>query len=388
MKRDHDDPGKARAETDASLDIERTGADDAFLRAVANAERQFDALIARDRVLADQGITRFRRSADERLANERSELPEPSSQVAEERVAADDSKDVERSVMDAVLEGERRRADERGETRREKGASADTQREAERRSTDERLSIERSEADDVAADRDASESALDAARSAEVGRADVFAMVTHDLRNPLFVILGNAEMIAEGAEDPLTREAAGDITRAAARMGRLVTDLLDVARIDASTFRLNKQPQSASQLLAEIRQFYRPVFDRRGVNLAVTVPPADIVAPFDYDRVVQMLSNLLGNAMKFTSRGGNVELHVEHDANELAFVVRDDGIGIEPNALPHLFERFWQSDTDTRRGLGLGLYLCRTIARAHGGDISVRSELGAGSTFGIWLPMS
>lgn len=174
---------------------------------------------------------------------------------------------------------------------------------------------ERVATDAVAAERDASEMALEDARSAEEERTGVFAMVTHDLRSPLSVIVGNADMTAEGAEE-------------------------------------------------------------------------DLVATFDHDRVVQLLSNLLGNAVKFTPRGGSVDLWVERDPEKAVFVVRDDGAGIPPSALSHLFERFWQSDTDRRRGLGLGLYLCRTIARAHGGEISVQSEVGSGSTFRVRLPMS
>ncbi len=387
MKRNRDDLGEGRTETDASLGIERAAADEAFTQAVANAARQLDALIGRDRVLADEGMARFRQSADKLLASERSASPAPSSRVAEERLAADDNKKAERFVMDAALEHERQRADERGETRREKGVLAHARHQSQRDSTNEDLSAERSEADSVAADRDASASALEVALSAEVDRARVFAMVTHDLRSPLCVILGNADIIAEGANDTLTRESAGDITRAAAHMGRLLTDLLDVARIDAETFPLARRPHAVSGLLSEMRQSYRPEFDRRGVTLSVVVPPVDVVASFDRDRIVQLLSNLLGNAIKFTPRGGNVELYVEHDTDELVFVVRDDGVGIEPNALPHLFDRFWQRDTDTRRGLGLGLYLCRTIARAHGGDVSVHSKVGAGSTFRVSLPM-
>lgn len=387
MKRDRDDLGEGRTATDVSLGIERAAADEGLTQAVANAARQLDTLIARDRVLADEVMARFRQSADDLLAGERSASPAPSSQIAEERVAADDIKMAERFVMDAALEHERQRADERGETRREKGALARAQHVSQRDSTNEHLSAERSEADAVAADRDTSASALEIALNAEVNRARVFEMVTHDLRNPLCVIVGNADMIADGADGTLTREAAGDITRAAAHMGRLLTDLLDVVRIDAETFPLTKQPHAVSALLSEMRQSYRPEFDRRGLTLSVHMPPVDVVGSFDHDRVVQVLSNLLGNAIKFTPRGGNVDVHVEHDADELAFVVRDDGVGIEPVALPHLFERFWRRDHEMRRGLGLGLYLCRTIARAHGGDISVHSEVGVGSIFRVSLPM-
>ncbi|MFW6086782.1 MAG: sensor histidine kinase [Myxococcota bacterium] len=387
-ERDRADVAEGRAETDASLGIERAVADDSVARARAKSGRQLDALIARDRVLADQVITRFRHRTDDHLAGERSASPEPSDHVVQERFAADDSKEAERAVADALLERERRRADARGEAQREERTVAHAQIEAQREHTNERLSEERSEADAVAAEREASEAALEAARRAEADRTDVFAMVTHDLRNPLYVIMANAETIAEGAGGSATREAAGDITSAAARMGRLLTDLLDVARIDAGTFSLAKRPHYVRTLLSEMRQSYRLLFRDRGVTLSVDEPPADAVASFDLDRVVQVLSNLLGNAMKFTPRGGNVGLHVEHDADELVFVVRDDGAGIQPDALPHLFDRFWQRDPDTRRGLGLGLYLSRTIARAHGGDISVQSEPGAGSTFRVSLPMS
>lgn len=339
-------------------------------------------------MLAAQRVTRFRQNADALLVGERSSSPEASSQVDQERIAADESKKAERSVMDAVVEHERRRADADVEARREGRALVHTQHEAQRQNTNERLADERAGADAIAADRDAIKSNLEVAHRTEADRADVFAMVTHDLRNPLSVIVANADMIAKGAGDSYTQEAAGDITNAAARMGRLLADLFDVARIDAGTFQLTRRLHDVRSLLSQMCQSYAPLFAEHGVTLSVEVSPADVVASFDRDRVVQMLSNLLGNAMKFTPPGGSVDLHVEHDADQLVFAVRDDGAGIPPSAFPHLFERFWQRDRDTRRGLGLGLYLCRTIARAHGGDISVQSEPGVGSTFRVWLPMS
>lgn len=388
MKRDRDDLEKSRTETDASIGIERAEADEVIARAVARADRQLDALIARDRVLADQGLTRFRQSADDLLAAERSAAPEPSSQVAGERLAADDNKRAERSATDSVFEDERRRADGRGEKRREARGLTHTQRETRRHQTNVHLSDERAEADAIAAERDMSSNALEAARNADAERSDVFAMVTHDLRTPLCVIVANADVIAKEPAGIQVREAAEDITHAAARMGRLVTDLFDVARIDAGTFSLDKRPHHVQALLSKIRHSFRPLFDGRGVALSVEVPPADVVASFDHDRVEQMLSNLLGNALKFTAPGGAVDVHVEHDTDELVLVVRDEGTGIHPEFLPHVFDRFSQHDRDGRRGLGLGLYLCRTIATAHGGDISVLSDVGAGSTFRVWLPMS
>ncbi|MEX2467997.1 MAG: HAMP domain-containing sensor histidine kinase [Gemmatimonadota bacterium] len=372
MKRDQNDLEANRADTDASLGTERATADTSFSQ--ADAQRKLDALIARDRVLADHQLMMFRAKVDKLLANERSASPAASADLEGERLAADESMEAERSVTDAVLEDERRRGDE---TRRE--GRVVTELKAQRVDTNERLSDERSHADAVAGDHDADD-------SAEAHRRDVFAMVMHDLRNPLCVILANADFLGEDAEDQDVREAAEDVTLAAARMGRLLNDLLDIAHIDAGSFPLNKERHDARALLSEVHRAYRPLFESRGISLTIDAPSEAVMASFDYDRVVQLLSNLLGNAMKFTPTGGSVFLHAEHRNQELVFVVRDDGVGIHPDTLANIFERFWQHDADSRRGLGLGLYICRTIAEAHGGDISVESEVGSGTTFRVSLP--
>ena len=111
------------------------------------------------------------------------------------------------------------------------------------------------------------------------------------------------------------------------------------------------------------------------------------MASFDHDRIIQVLSNLLGNAMKFTPRGGTVELHVEQKTNEIEFVLRDSGHGIAANALPHIFERFWQIDGYERRGLGLGLHICEKIIAGHGGRIWAESPAGRGATFRFTVPL-
>lgn len=146
MKHDRGDL-KGRADTDASLATERAAVNDAIERAVSNAEKRLDGLIARDRVLADGGISRVRRRADKLLAGERARSSEPSSQVVDERVATDDRKQAERSATDALFERERDRVDEHIEADRESEASAKARQEAHRQGTDEHLSIERSEAE-------------------------------------------------------------------------------------------------------------------------------------------------------------------------------------------------------------------------------------------------
>lgn len=385
VERDRDVVAEGRARTDESLGTERATADTSLKR--LEAERKLDALIARDRVVADHRLMMFRRGTDRVLADERSASPAASSEVIGERLAADGSMRAERSATDAALEQARRGTDERTRTRREQGTADRVERETQRADTNERLSDERGNADDVSADREQSRSALEAARHAELHHRNVFAMVAHDLRNPLCAIVANAHFLAESVEDTEMHEATQDVILAAARMGRLLTDLLDVAQVDAGRFPLTKAPHEAGALLSEVGQTYRRVFEDRGVSLAIDVPEEEIIASFDRDRLMQLLSNLLGNAIKFTPPGGNVSLKVEQSAQRLVFLVRDDGTGIHPDALPRIFERFWQRDVDSRRGLGLGLYLCRTIAKAHGGEISVESELGGGTTFRVSLPM-
>jgi signal transduction histidine kinase len=112
-----------------------------------------------------------------------------------------------------------------------------------------------------------------------------------------------------------------------------------------------------------------------------------VVASFDHDRIIQVLSNLLANAMKFTPANGTVDLHVEQRTDQVELVLRDDGPGIAATALPHIFKRFWQIDSSGRRGLGLGLHICEEIVAAHGGRIWVESELGRGTTFRFTLPL-
>jgi signal transduction histidine kinase len=140
--------------------------------------------------------------------------------------------------------------------------------------------------------------------------------------------------------------------------------------------------------LRGIRASYTPLFEARRLSFIVdasALPVPGLIA-FDHDRIVQVLSNLLSNAMKFTQANGTVGLRANWHSDCVEFVVNDDGPGIAKNALPHVFERFWRAGTESREGLGLGLYICKTIVEAHGGRIGVESELGTGTTFRFTLP--
>jgi signal transduction histidine kinase len=379
---------ETRTLTDASLIAERAGSDAVEHKGATAAQRVFDDLIERDRIVADQRLSKFRERADSLLAQERLAAPPPDRSIAGERRAADAHKQVEREVTDAVLDRERQRADSAVETERRDHEADRGRVEEQRQHTDDQLSAERSHADVAVAAFDVTKTALSNANSTQARQRDVLRMVTHDLRNPLCVIAVNAQTIADDSKEAATREAADEVTRAAARMERLLTDLLDVARIDSGMLRIVKRPHDVGALLTEVRQSYGPLFAARGVTFAVEEPATRVLASFDSDRIVQVLSNLLGNAMKFVPSKGTVDLHAETRVGHVEFVLADNGPGILPAALPHVFDRFWQVERGARRGLGLGLYICKEIVEAHGGRIWAESNVGKGATFWFTLPLS
>ena len=375
-----------RATTDASLDAERATSDLAGGRSTARAQRILDDLVERDRSLADERLLKFRERADSLVAQERSESPVRDSAVAKERHVADHERKAERQVTDALLERERQRSDAVVVSDRQELERGRAQLAARRQDTDDNLTTERSGADIAVSALDETAQLLAVARTDQARRGDVLAMVAHDLRSPLCVISLCAFNIAERTAEPATRTAAQEVTRAAARMERLLTDLLDVARIEAGSLGLVRRQHDIGALVTEILQSYRPLFADRGMTLTAAAPAPAVVASFDHDRIVQVLSNLLGNAMKFTPRGGVVELTAEKHDRQIEFALHDDGPGISKDALGHVFERFWQIDSDTRRGLGLGLYICKKIVEAHGGRITAESDAGKGTTFRFSLP--
>jgi signal transduction histidine kinase len=368
-----------RTLTDACLDAERAASDANKVATTAAARQVLDDHIERDRRLADAKLLKFRVGVDRTLSRERSDYPSTNSSVAHERDSAEQRKQIERDVTDALVQQERERFDVADEARRKGQDALRDGLEARRQDTDDQLSIERQGADTSA-------SALTEAQKKEARQREVLGVVAHDLRSPLTAICLSAENIAEATNEPLTRSTARVIELAAVRMERLISDLLDMARIESGPLRISKQRHDVGALLLEVLQSYESTFAARGITFAVDTMTDGVEAFFDYDRIVQVLSNLLGNAMKFTQSGGTVALHVERQAEMVVFIVHDNGPGIAQSALPHIFERFWTIDSDVRRGLGLGLYICQNIIQAHGGRIEAASEPNAGATFRFSLP--
>jgi signal transduction histidine kinase len=375
-----------RAHTDASLEAERATSDAERPDSAPGARRQLDDLIERDRMLADGKLLKFRERADLSLLRERSHSPPPNSSLSDERHSADQRKQVEREITDALLQRERQRSDIAVESGRSDEDTVRVGLVERRQDTDDQLSSERRGADTIASSLGETKSALTEAQTKEGRQHDVLGMVTHDLRNPLCLISLGAEGIAEMTNEECTRTAAHGIALAAARMERLLSDLLDVARIESGTLRMVKQRHDVAALLLEVRLAYEPLFLARGITLTVDTPADGLEAVFDHDRIVQVLSNLLGNAMKFTPAAGKVRLHAERRAKVLVVTVSDNGPGIPRSAMKHIFERFWQIDSEMRRGLGLGLHICEKIMQAHGGEIGAESEPGKGATFRFTLP--
>ena len=231
-----------------------------------------------------------------------------------------------------------------------------------------------------------------AARQAVRARDEVVAVVSHDLRNPLNTVLIASTVLSEfgGAErlEERDRRQIELIRRAAEQMTALTQDLLEVSSLESGSVEMNPKPCAPQVLLRAAEEMFVPVAEDKAV--AFRTAPAEELPPVqaDYGRVLQVLGNLVGNAVKFTPGGGQVELGAERAAEWVRFWVRDSGPGIEREHLPRLFDRFWQARRGTRAGAGLGLAIAKSIVDGHGGQIWAESEPGEGSTFHFTLPVS
>jgi signal transduction histidine kinase len=374
---------ETRLHTDASLGAERANADSAR-RLKAELQLEQDDLLEHDRTVADERLWKCRSRADSLLAKEPIVLPEVNRAVAKERLVGDEDKQIEREALDACREANRRSILPPAESERLKQEGESAVLEVHRHDTDHQLIAERARVDIAL---DATMKALGDAKSEQEHQSDLLGMVAHDLRSPLFIIAMSAQAIADSTAEASTREDAQEVRRAASRMERLLLDLLDVARIESQTLRVSPAPVDIGAFVIEVSRSYQPLFAARAITFDVEGPTPAVVGSFDHDRIVQVFSNLLGNALKFTPPGGTVRLRVERRGSDAEFILSDTGLGIHPDALPNVFKRFWQTDADARRGLGLGLYICEKVIEAHGGRIWVESELGKGTTFHFTLPV-
>lgn len=229
-----------------------------------------------------------------------------------------------------------------------------------------------------------------AAQDATRARDDLVAIVSHDLRNPVHTINMAAAFLLEIAP-PVDRRLTSRrqlevIQRAAHRANRLISDLLDVAKIQAGGLAVELAPVEVPSLVQEAFESATPLATSKQLTLERTIDENVPLVAADRDRVLQVFGNLLGNAIKFTPAGGLVTIRAEHDGVEAKFSVCDTGPGIPPEHVPHVFDRYWQAKSTAKLGTGLGLSIAKGIVEAHAGRIWVESEPGRGASFIFTLP--
>lgn len=214
--------------------------------------------------------------------------------------------------------------------------------------------------------------------------------VSHELRTPLTAIKGSMEGLIDGVL-PATAETYEQIHAEADRLNRLVDDLQELSRVEAHAFALNIRPLELAAILRTVTKRLSPQFEARHIALEIELPPAMPAVLADEDRLVQVLTNLVGNALQYTPEGGRISIAAKPAQKELEVSVRDTGLGIPPEHLEHIFDRFYRVDKSRSRqaggGSGIGLTIARALVEAQGGRIWVTSEgEGKGSTFTFTLP--
>jgi len=352
-----------RAETDESLRDERKKADQSLLEKQESLEREADVIVDHAREIADAVLSEARDKADHNLPGE--------SELRTREIV-----DEERALEDTAIQQERTAADESLRLEREEHARVlHRLLPLERERTDRHLLTERERSDFAISNRD-----------------DFLGIVSHDLRNLLQGIVASAELISvrapEGEDGKHVLVGTKRIERYAARMVRLIGDLVDVTSIDAGKLAVTPSRQDLNALVAEATETFEPAASAQGISLLWESAGSPVLADLDHDRMMQVLANLLTNAIKFTPDGGEVSIRVGRAEGEALCRISDTGPGIPGGMLESVFERFWQVGKNDRRGLGLGLYISRCIVEAHGGSIWAESRMGEGSSFNFTLPCS
>ncbi|MBL8621174.1 MAG: HAMP domain-containing histidine kinase [Myxococcales bacterium] len=352
-------PEDERGETDTSLDAERQKADELLTERAASLADAAASVLALASQEADVLIETARDHTDAALDH----ADQPTAvraEIAAARDAEDAQTEARRTAAAATLADE-----QRAHQRAIKHLLA-----IERDETDQRLQKERERADHRIASRD-----------------DFFAMVSHDVRSLLGSISLSADALRGADHDRAGAVREADrILRLTARMNRLVGDLLDVVSLEAGKLKIDPATHDLRDLLAETVESFQALAAAREVQLIAARPAAPMRTRCDSDRMLQVLANLVSNALKFTTPGGHVALAVARAGASFDVTVRDDGRGIAPDQQEAIFDRFSQASQLDRRGLGLGLYIARGVLEAHGGSLSVTSALGAGATFHATLP--
>lgn len=362
-----------RDKTDKTLEDEREKTDEHLEQKTQEVEEKTNEKLRSIRLATDTARESQREEVD--LAKEQQrELTGISPTrldeklLVQEREGSDKSQAVERGEEDRV----------RTEERVQKQLIAETEAllEKERKNTDSALLKERVHVDLELITRD-----------------HFLAIVSHDLKNSIVAISISAGLIRRG----LSKDAVGAVSflkqlgiieHAAEGMSRMISDLLDVERMAHGQLKLKLENVDVCALLQECVDLFTPVVSSRSFSMTIHTSTEPIFANVDHDRILQVLSNLIGNSLKFTPNGGTIKLSARKQGTQVEVSVTDNGSGIPEEAQAKIFERFSQLTMNDRRGLGLGLFIARWIVEAHKGCIWVTSEVGKGSTFSFTLPLT
>jgi signal transduction histidine kinase len=347
-------PRPEREQTDESLRLERDRADGALDDEVSEADETADAVISRARARADALLAAARTKTDQSSTNQPTDALETS-----------------RAMEDSILHRERVTADRA--LRRERSEHV-TLLSEERQATDHDLSHERARSDNALAMRD-----------------DFMGIVSHDLLNLLNAMVGISSLIEKevAQEDHVERVVAHArrVQRSGARMRRLVGDLVDVASIEAGMLAVTQAVGDPADVVTEAVETFQAEASRSGISLTAEIVPGVPSISLDAARILQVLCNLLNNALKFTPAQGSIVVRLERVDNDVVCSVSDTGEGVPDDKLEAVFDRFVQLTKNDRRGVGLGLFISKCIVQGHGGRIWVENRMDRGSTFCFTLPL-
>lgn len=355
---------KVRGKTDDSLIKERGKTDRSLIDAKQKAEGKTDQIVKSARNTADRGRAQARRKIDvERNAAEGSDSQ--NRLLSKERKSADKVEQKKRDYIDSAMDEEREKKNELMEDMLSK----------ERGATDYNLKDERRQTDSEA---------MTAAISL-TSRDEILAIVSHDLKNPIATICTTADLLIDDATQEQV-ELLKMIRRNATTAIKLINDILDIEKLAEGKFQLKLKVIDANEIIDEaVENFERLAATK---NLKIVGYPADIAVNIncDRERIMQVLSNLIGNAVKFTPEGGKISVILNDFDNEVQFSVSDTGPGIPPDKVHHIFERFAQLGSTDRTGLGLGLYISKILTEVQQGKLWVDSKLEKGSVFTFSIP--
>ncbi len=383
-----------RKQTDDSLDAERKKANESLIQSHGSAEKSTDKIVEKQRNIADEAVSLARDQADSEINKERQATGNDKSTeqknydvvLKDERLRADTAVEIERSKVDDAIERERE----------VKSAEAARLLSQERKRTDKNLLNERDQADlhvdqtEKLLSREMAEHSK--TKTALTTREEFLAIVSHDLKNPMGAVSSCAAMLLADATpesmDAETKRWVEFIKRNADTSLRMISDILDMERFAEGKLEIRLQKHPLGSIINDAAESF--VLAALAKNITLQILPCNFSDEIicDRDRILQVVSNLVSNAVKFTPNGGSIEVKAENKKSEVVVSVSDTGSGIPDEKIKSIFVRYAQLASKDRGGLGLGLYIAKTLVEAHSGQLWVESNVGEGSTFYFTLPLT